>query len=82
MLNTILHHMGMLWMICYKEQMFYEIDEIHHPNWLNKGTWYNTDICSKLHGKLFEDFISHARTDRYNLMCSIFAHDKKPSYED
>ena len=32
---------------------------------------------------MFEDFIRHARTDRYHLMCSIVAHDKKqPSYED
>ena len=36
-----------------------------------------------MHGNLFEDFIRHARTDRYHLMCSIIAHDKKqPSYED
>ena len=26
---------------------------------------------------MFEDFITHARKDRYNLMCSIVAHDKK-----
>ena len=55
--------------------MKYEIDGSNHPDWLNKGPWYNTDICSKLHGKHFEDFISHARTDRYNLLCSIFTHD-------
>ena len=48
----------------------------------NKYPWYNTAICSKLHGKLFEDFIRHARTDMYHLMCSIISHDKKqPSYE-
>ena len=33
-------------------------------------------------GKLFEGFITHARTDRYNLISYIVAHDKKqPSYE-
>ena len=57
--------------------MKYEIMENNHPDWLNTGPWYNTDICSKLHVKLFEDFIKHARTDIYHLMCSIFAHDKK-----
>ena len=63
--------------------MKYEIDKINHSNWLNTVTWYKTDICSKFHGKLFDDFISHARTDRYNLMCYIVAHDKKqPTYED
>ena len=50
---------------------------------MNKGPWYNTAICSKLHGSLFEDFITHSKTDRYNLLCSIVEHDKKyPDYED
>ena len=32
---------------------------------------------------MFEDFITNARTDRYNLMCSLVAHDKiKSDYED
>ena len=32
---------------------------------------------------MFEDFITYARTDRYNLMCSLFANDKiQPDYED
>ena len=32
---------------------------------------------------MFEYFITHARTDRYNLMCSLVAHDKKkPAFED
>ena len=35
------------------------------------GPWYNTSICKKLHGKLFEEFIRNASTDRYNIMCSI-----------
>ena len=50
---------------------------------MNKGTWHNTDIYSKFTGILFEDFITHARTDRGNIMCSIVEHDKKqPAYED
>ena len=58
------------------------MDESNHPDWFNKGPWYNTDICSKLHGILLEDLITHARTDRYNIMCYIVAHDKKqPTYE-
>ena len=82
-LNEILYHVSMSWIICSNEKMKYEIDKSNHPNWLNKVPWYNTDICSKLYGKMFEDFISKARTDRYHLMCSIVAHDKKqPSYED
>ena len=74
--NTILHHVGMSWIICSNQEMLYEIEKSNHPNWSNKGTFYNTDICSKLHEKLFGDFITHAKTDRYNLMYSIVAHDK------
>ena len=43
---------------------------------MNKGPWYNTYICSKLHVSMFEDFITHSRTDGYNLMCSLVAHNK------
>ena len=62
-----------------QKSIFYEIYESNNPGWLNKGSWYNTDICSKLHGKMFKYFITNARTDRYYLMFSIVAHDlKKP----
>ena len=33
-------------------------------------------ICSKLYGTTFEDFITQARTDRYNIMCSLVAHNR------
>ena len=63
--------------------MKYEIDKSKHKEWLNKGPWYNTAICSSLYGSFFEYFITHARTDRYNIMCYLVAHDKKqPAYED
>ena len=39
--------------------------------------------CSKLHEIKFEDFITQARTDRYNLMCSLVAHDMlQTEYKD
>ena len=75
LLNTILHHVGMSWIISSTNEMKYEIYEINYKDLLNKGPWYNTDICSRLHVSLFEYFITHARTDRNNLMCSLVAHD-------
>ena len=39
LLNAILHHVGMLWIICSNEEMKYEIDKINTQDWLNKGTW-------------------------------------------
>ena len=63
--------------------MKYEIDKNNHQDWLNKGPWYNTSICLKLHGSVLEDFITHARTEIYNLVCSLVAHDKmQKNYED
>ena len=75
-LNAILHHVGMLCLISSNEEMKYEMDKNSHQAWLNKGPWYNTSICLRLHGILFEYFITHARSDRYNLMCYLVAHDK------
>ena len=47
------------------------------------GPWYNTYICKKLHGNVFEGFIINARTGRYNIMCSIYAHEiEHQSYFD
>ena len=40
------------------------------PCWYVMGNW-NTSICKKLHGNVFKGFIINARTDRYNIMCSI-----------
>ena len=55
----------------------------NNPDWLNKSPWYNTTICSKLHGILYEDFIRNSRTDRYNIMHSITAHNmQQPKYVD
>ena len=58
-LNAILHHVGMSWMISSNKEMQYEIDENNHQDWLNKGLWYNTYISLKLHGSIIEEFITH-----------------------
>ena len=62
--------------------MKYEMEKSNNPNFLNKGPWYNTSICSRLHLIMFEYFIRHERTDRYNILCYIVVHYKKqPAYE-
>ena len=66
----------MSWIISSNQEMEYEMDENNHQDWLNKGPWYNTSSCSKLHGSRFEDFITQARTEQSNLMCSLVAHDR------
>ena len=73
LLNTMSHHFDMLWIIENHEQFKYDMD-IKNLDWLTGGPWYNTSICKKLYGKLFEGFIINARTDRYHIMCSIDAY--------
>ena len=54
----------------------------NHLDWLNKVPRYNRNVYSKLYGIRLKDFITQARTDRYNLMCSLVAHDRlQPDYE-
>ena len=75
LLNTMLHHVGMLWIIENHEQLKYDTKK-HNSEWMTGSTWYNIYICKKFHGNMFEGFIRNARTDRYNIMCSIDAHEK------
>ena len=84
LLNAILHHVGMSWIISYnKEMYYYKYANSNHLDWFNTGPWYNKNICSKLHGIKFEDFITQARTDQYNIMCSLVAHDRlQNDYKD
>ena len=83
-LNAMLHHVGMSWIISSNQEMEYEMNtNSNHLDWPNKVPWYNRNICSKLHGIKFEDFITQARTDRYILICSLVAHDRlEPYYND
>ena len=74
-LNTILHHVSMLWIFENHEQLQYDM-EIQNSDWMAGGPWYNTYICKKLHGKHFEGSIINARTDSYNSMCSRDAYEK------
>ena len=48
-----------------------------NPECMTGGPWYNTSICKKLHGNVFERFIRNERTDRYNIMCSIDENEKE-----
>ena len=80
----MLRHVGMSCIIRSNQEIEYDMtNKSNHLDWLNKGPWYNKNICSKLHGIKFEDFITQARTDQYNIMCSGVAHDRlQTDYKD
>ena len=76
-LNAMLRHVGMSWIISSKKEMDYDnFTSIKKLEWFDTGPWYNKNICSKLYGTNFEDFITQARKYRYNIMCSLVAHDR------
>ena len=72
----MLHHVGMIWIIENNKDLKYDMD-ILNSYYMTGGQWYNTSIFKKLHSKLFEGFIINARTDRYNIMCSIDAYGRE-----
>ena len=82
MLNVILHHVGMLCIICPNEKMRYEIDKMNHPDWLNKVPWYNKDIfqsCMEDYMKILE----HMEELVDIISCVLLLHTiKNPSNEE
>ena len=83
-LNALLHNVGISLIISSNQEMQYEMNiKNNHLDCSKKGPWYNKNIRSKLHGIKFEDFITQARTDRYNIICSLVAHYRlEPDYKD
>ena len=74
--NTVLHHVSMSWIMETHEQLKYDMEN-YNPDQITGGTWYNTSICKRSHGTVFEEYIRNARTDIYNFMCYIGAHQKQ-----
>ena len=54
LLNIMLHHVGISWIIETNQQLEYGIDK-HNPYWITGVPWYNIYICKKLHGTVFEN---------------------------
>ena len=47
-LNSMLHHVGMSWIISSNQEMEYDMTtKSNNLDWLNKGPWYNKNTCSK-----------------------------------
>ena len=60
-LNAMLHHVGMSWIISSNKKMDHDkYTNSNHLDWFNTGPRYNKNICSKLHGNKFEDFVTQA----------------------
>ena len=64
MLNTVLHHVSMPWIIGKNKNLGYDM-EFYNSDWITGGPWYNTSICKKSHGTVFENYNRNARTEIY-----------------
>ena len=76
LMNILLHHAGMLWIIETHGQLKYYMEK-HNPDLITCGPCYTTHIWKKIHGTVFESFIDNAKTDRCNLKCYTCAHEKQ-----
>ena len=47
--NTMLQHVGTLWIIENNEELKYDMD-MQNSDWFRGSPWYNTSICKKLYG--------------------------------
>ena len=60
-LNALLHHVGLSWIIGLNKKLEYDIDD-HNSYCLPNGPWYKTSIWKKLYGIFIEIIIGHARS--------------------
>ena len=72
----MLRNVGIIWIIENHEDLKYDT-EIQNSDYMTGGPKYNTYICKKLHGNVFEAFIINTRTDRYNIMRFIDAYERE-----
>ena len=66
----VFQHVMLSWIIYNNEHNKFEMD-VEDTQCMDKGLWYNTTICTKLNGQIFEDYFKTGHRDRYVLMCSI-----------
>ena len=50
--NMVFQNVGLSWIIQSNQKLNFDFQQ-HCPSWIIDGTWYNTVICSRLHGQVF-----------------------------
>ena len=74
-MNSMLRHVGMSWMISSKEEMDYDkFTNSKNLGWFDTGPWHNTNICSKLYGTTFEDSYTRRRSEERRVYEKRFIH--------
>ena len=71
--NIVFQNIGLFCIINSNKNLCFDYQK-YCPSWVLNTPWYNTIICSLLHGSLFEDYFTTGKHDKYNLIFSIKAH--------
>ena len=67
---------GLLWIIDNNKIIQFEMDAQDRQG-MDKSTWYNTTICTKLNDRIFEDDLKTGHKDRYELVFSVDKYGKE-----
>ena len=78
-MNSMLHHVGMSWMISSKEEMDYDnFTNIKNLGWFDTSPWNNKNICSKLYGTTFEGLLNRLeKTDTISCVHYLSSYHQK-----
>ena len=75
MLNTVLHHVGMLWIIEAEKHLEYDMDK-DNSDQMTGDPWYNTSICKNYMENCFNNSLDmQALIDI--ISCVLLMHTKK-----
>ena len=58
------------WIIENNKHIKFEMN-VEDSQFMDKVSWYNTNICKKLNGQSFEDYFRTIPKDRYEFICSV-----------
>ena len=75
-IHMVFKHVVFLWIIESNKHLKFDM-EVQGSQWIDKGPWYNTKICTKLNVQSFKNDFKTGHKDRYELMCAVDVYDKE-----
>ena len=73
--NMVFQNIGLFWIIQSNKNLSFDFQK-HCPSWTLNGPWHNNNICTRVYSLVFKNYFTTTKRDKYNLMCSIEAHEK------
>ena len=72
----VFHPVVLFWIINNNNNIKFDIN-VKVGQWMCKGPWYNTTICTELDDQIFKYYLKTGRKEMYELMCAVDAYDKE-----